>query len=87
MDSQEHCHGEVIERMPDARFQVRLDDGRQLSCFVPRSYVGCRSVISLDRLIRVGDRVWVEPSPDDPAIGRFVRPRHTTQSAKRKSSE
>ena len=58
-------HGEVIEKLPNAMFRVRLDNGHEVLCSISgkmRKYY-----------IRIlpGDRVTVELSPYDLSRGRI----------------
>lgn len=62
--------GVVVERLPDMRFRARLDDGRELTCVLPRVCALPRKVFSL--LPAVGEEVRIEPSPYDAARGRLV---------------
>jgi translation initiation factor IF-1 len=58
--------GQVFESLPDAKFRVRLTDGREVLCHLAGKL----------RMFRIkilpGDQVTVEMSPYDDAKGRIV---------------
>jgi len=58
--------GQVYESLPDARFRVKLSDGREVLCHLAGKL----------RMFRIkilnGDTVTVEMSPYDEARGRIV---------------
>ncbi|MBQ6329260.1 MAG: translation initiation factor IF-1 [Kiritimatiellae bacterium] len=58
--------GQVTEALPNAMFQVQLDNGSSVTCHVSgqlrMNYVR----------IQPGDRVRVQTSPGDPSRGRII---------------
>lgn len=58
--------GQVFETLPDAKFRVRLTDGREVLCHLAGKL----------RMFRIkilpGDQVTVEMSPYDDGKGRIV---------------
>jgi hypothetical protein len=76
--------GEIVERVGRAySWQVRLDDGSVLICYLSRSYIGCRVREPERRLPKVGDRVLVVRSPSESNTGLIVRDRQRGITVKR----
>ena len=62
----EKKEGVVIEALPNTLFRVKLDDGRELLCYLAGK-------MRMYRIrILIGDRVDIEVGPDDDGRGRIV---------------
>ena len=58
--------GRVVEALPNATFQVQLDDGRTVTC-----HISGKLRVNFIR-VRPGDRVRVEMNPSDSSRGRII---------------
>ena len=58
--------GQVAEALPNAMFQVQLDDGNSITC-----HVSGQMRMAFVR-VKPGDRVRVQTNPYDPSKGRIV---------------
>ena len=58
--------GRILEALPNAMFQVQLDDGNTVMC-----HISGKLRQNFIR-IRPGDRVCVQAYPNDPSKGRIV---------------
>lgn len=62
----QRLQGQVIESLPDAKFRVKLSDGREVLCHLAGK-------LRMFRIkILIGDTVTVEMSPYDDNKGRIV---------------
>lgn len=66
MSKKEIVVGEVVETLPGATFKVKLEDSRQIICYLS----GKMRLFKIK--VIVGDKVKVELSPYDKNRGRIV---------------
>ncbi len=60
--------GEVIEKLPEAQYQVRIADGTVLKCYL---HWRVRGIPSKEIMPKVGSLVLVEVHPCDSSRGRI----------------